>query len=212
MWPSRSKTTHVRSGERSPDIHVPSDVVKSMSRVFPRAWVTSHCTRPAPAFSPCGGPPWATSGAAEVIDPSINAALRVRGNRRGVRALIWGVLSRGELRRAAAQCNNVRRTRFAREPDLESDSSLTRSISSVGTIKSSLARVWLESDPNAAITELKRQKHDRIGRMGRIISQDEPLARGFVWRLDPANPGHPVMLWSFDYHGCQGMLGRRAFR
>jgi hypothetical protein len=47
--------------------------------------------------------------------------------------------------------------------------------------------------------------------MGRIISQDEPLAGGFVWRLDPANPGHPVMLWSFDYHGCQGMLGRRAF-
>src|SRR5215213_1157998 len=42
MWPRRSKTIHVPSGEISTDIQVPSLVVKSMSRVLPRAWVTSH--------------------------------------------------------------------------------------------------------------------------------------------------------------------------
>ena len=42
MWPSRSKTSQRPSGDKSTAIHVPSLVVKSMSRIWPRARVTSH--------------------------------------------------------------------------------------------------------------------------------------------------------------------------
>src|SRR5277367_1576420 len=42
MWPSRPKMIHFPSGETSSDIHVPSLVSKSISRVAPRAFVVSH--------------------------------------------------------------------------------------------------------------------------------------------------------------------------
>jgi hypothetical protein len=68
MCPSRSNAIHARSADRSADIQVPSDVVKSMSRVFPRGCVTSQVPRaPAPA-SPCGVPPaWAASAGGAAI-------------------------------------------------------------------------------------------------------------------------------------------------
>src|SRR6266436_3632832 len=42
MCARRSKRIHLPSGEMSTDIQVPSEVSKSMSRVFPRARVVSH--------------------------------------------------------------------------------------------------------------------------------------------------------------------------
>lgn len=68
----RSNTIQVPSGETSRDVQVPSVVVKSISRVWPRGLVTSQLVS--------GFCSWAKAGA--TARPSSNATTRPRGERR----------------------------------------------------------------------------------------------------------------------------------
>src|ERR1019366_7625024 len=91
MWPSRSKAIQEPSGERSADIHVPSVVVKSMSRVLPRASVTSQ-PRPPPVESAppprCAPAPEGTSAASTSEQTAAKRRLR------GLEISFMGISSR----------------------------------------------------------------------------------------------------------------------